>query len=594
MASVRAPWVLPIQSGTDLFGTITRTPAIVRITLGIKPGTPASEIKRLTEVSKDYIERLRPQLLSFYRGANMNAQLGVIPIAQRLIQFEAGMARYTTQPGGQEIIDITIYPDLAAEELKKPVMKWDYLELRFEWSVDDGGFSSNVEDNLQLPNQNTHRGLYTRAAIRLPKKIRDDALFVYARTFPGNGEQLYHPTSDSYFLDSDLRNNPSFYHLTWVGDGLAYAWGKNPDFKGAKHTQPDFTEFGVEWDGLFYLAYGGYFTGSVIGGKHYASYLVDLGAFNPNEKIDIELRSYWGGSFHLDPADGSPFPDVKLSYRLWAGGKVHWPQFEEEQFAPARGPIELADRRINTFTATFGGITYGPYTYQKLRGASTVGLGGLGGPADTTTYDESENRASDTSGLTPDACKVNTPGIYRSNTAGGAYSPSQIPPWPQPGMYYWYCPNGTTGGGVTEITNVNGVIKFTRSDGVSTQVFTFPQDFEMAIYSPQPDGTFAWNYGGTISPRDKIMFPKANDFFTHKGAELKGELCKGKQVEFYELPADSSLQNGNYDTPGVYFGNVTIDTASYSVTFSDKKGPDPALRGGPGDSNSEFYQLDLP
>lgn len=600
MASLRVPWVLPIMSGPDVFPQVGRVPAVIRVTLGLKPDLPREMLAFFIEAGQQILDRRRGDLLGYYTQASNAFHAGIVPVMSRHWQFDEGMAIYKMS-NGLETLDVVIYPDLAFDPAKKKLdtLPWDYLEFRFEWSIDDGG----TDEGTGLPLLNSRRGLYTRAKIRRPKPdklAKEKPLYVYARLVGGDGEQLYFPWKSNsfseYFIDGDL-DTDAFYHQTWVGAEQVYALGKNPDFDGKKWEQTQYTQYGDRWDGGLYLTYGGYFTGETIGKKHYGSYVLDLRLFPQGEPIDIELRSFWGDSFYLDPADGSPFPDVKLTYRLWSGGTVHWPKYEEEVVLPAGPPVELEDRKNPTFTDIVGGVTYGPYTYQKLRGASTVGLGGAGGTGDGVTFDESEHR--DDPGLSlPPAAQVNTPGIYRNFGADGAYSPSGT--WtPTPGMYYWYCPRGWTSGAVTEITTTGGVIKFKRDDGTNVQWFTFPQDFELAIWGPQFSGGaftgMGWNSGGTILPQEEVKWAKANDYFTHSGgSEKTGVLHTGKQVEFYELPANGDQHNEPYYTPGVYFGNITYDHTTSNVTFSDAKGPDPDLRGGPGPDYSEFYATGTP
>lgn len=606
---MRVPWVLPIRSGDQVFPEVGRKPAVVRVTLGLKENTP-TEMMRFWEIEgQKILDKRRPQLLGFYRSTNMNLQSGVVPVMARHMQFDEGMAHYHAN-NGTEILDVIIYPDLAYNPDKKALdFQYDYLEFRLEWSNDDGGDTWQEDYQDDLPNLNEDRFLVVRAKVRSPKKVRKD-LTTYidvSQHMDKNDPTL--PVYKPEQVDSAFSYSVGSFDHTWVGYEMATGWAVKQ-----KDGSPS---------GKFWLLGAQPGVGGTPDKKHATSYLVDLRAFEPDDEIDIELRAYWANTASDDE---SPIPDVKVTYRLWSGGKMYWPPNDRKEIKPLTHWVDYIKRRAKdqVFYQTVNGVKMGPFKYRRLYGAAAEGLGGdgtgfdafrhpaweippnpiaSGGPIagrETFTFDYSQHREAifyeESNAPEPPPHvptndlymasfpNVNTPGYYFDTfELGLAYDQGSFDydttrpedrqfldpqhKFVKFGMYAFFTPTSpaTVFAGDPPSYQLLG----------NPKTFTWPDGFSVAIFVPsENDGPFGYEMGlttRTCYDRQKIVWNTFKaDCFYNTASSTEGELRKSKQVNSYD---ENTLDHRT--NVGEYFGNIKYLRGS--VTFDDKKGADPEL-----------------
>lgn len=280
MASFRVPWVLPIKAGTELFPSTGRVPAVVRVTLGIKPGLNVQQIAALTVAAERIIEQSRGMLYGFYARAAAAHDNGIIPISVKTLNFEGGQARYT-QNNGLEYLDITIYPDVAEppDEKNEPPKSrpWDYLQIDFRWDTDPINDWRTMLASMARFVVPTMKDVYATNA----SGLKD---FSELQTgYMGYAKGIYLIARKQYHITTDTLDGPF------------------------KARDLSFITLGPQ-------------TLSTVSADHSntQSYFIDLTKFPDLAPVSIDFRAFWAFSgIEVDRPR-----DTSLEYRLWKGGHM--------------------------------------------------------------------------------------------------------------------------------------------------------------------------------------------------------------------------------------------------------------------------------
>lgn len=275
MASVRVPWVLPIRQGADLFDQSQgRVPAIVRITLGIKPDTPREMLAYMQRASEKILEGYRGDLIAFYQTALAAHSLGIVPISARTLNLPGIQARYQNQ-SGVEILDVVIYPDDLTRSGGKSGLgeHWDFLRIDFTWHYPDPSKRNYV--------------LALRGRINnVPAVMCDFNMREYL---------VYDPANE---LSPAFSPGPD---PGWVGYSMAGASARAAD-------TPDKNLYMTYTDGRVDSSNNGYL---------HVSYLIDLRHL-PHTPLALDFHGYWYGN-GID-GETTTLP-IDVTYVLWQGPK---------------------------------------------------------------------------------------------------------------------------------------------------------------------------------------------------------------------------------------------------------------------------------
>jgi hypothetical protein len=279
VASLRVPWVLPIQSGPDAFPGVGRVPSIVRVTLGIKPDLTAEQVRYLVAAGQEILNRRRGDFLGYYTQASNAYHAGIVNVMSRHWQFDEGMAMYKMN-NGMEYLDIIIYPDLEGGSSRHSENDWDYLRINFtyEWPyIDDPDYSLAIRCTIKSPT-------------------------VEKMLYMSSGRDSVHD-SGPYRPGKNLTLSPQ--ELDWLSDTdhLGVRMGE----VWCTPNKPDKT---LVW---FHDGAG---SGTTTQKSHH-SFLVDLRNF-PKGPISLDFHGYWTYLPYNNAGTGREEKlEVKVNYVLW-------------------------------------------------------------------------------------------------------------------------------------------------------------------------------------------------------------------------------------------------------------------------------------